>query len=152
LEELSDEIQSLHFAFKKSYMVQGNNLREYYFLVATATPKNTNRGIPYPNAVAIYKIAVALACDPTPPISQISTTFTRPFNIHRIYIPGMLAGALVMKKVHFPISRHLVASFSKSHISPIGHPQSANKLSCKYSFSGTGHASKVGESPITPAK
>jgi hypothetical protein len=44
------------------------------------------------------------------------------------YIPGILAGALVIKKDHFPLARHFSARISKSHISPIGHPHSASKL------------------------
>lgn len=53
----------------------------------------------------IYKTAVPLPCDPTP--------------------PATFAGALVTKNVHFPNSRHLRLNLSKSHISPNGIPHSA---------------------------
>lgn len=44
--------------------------------------------------------------------------------------PGTLSGALVKKKVQRFSCSHILESFSKSHISPIGHPLIAINHSC----------------------
>jgi hypothetical protein len=79
-------------------------------------------------SVTIYKIAVAFAWEPTPPKEPLIISILSNTDEESISLPGIFAGALVMKKVHLPRSRHFSANFSKSHISPIGQPQSANRL------------------------
>ena len=64
------------------------------------------------HCLILYKIAVPLTCELTP--------------------PGTLAGALVKKNVYLPSSAHRFASFSRSSISPRGMPQRARMYSWQW--------------------